>query len=82
MSRGADIMTFLASRERCLELNHTPREHWARLLPSSLNETALAVCAAQSTSNCPNYDCIKSILLESFKATPGVYRKKLLSLRH
>jgi hypothetical protein len=81
MSPQADIITFLASWERCLQLNNVPRDKWAKLLPSCLNERASAVYATQSIADCQDYDVTRAFLFEEFKANPSVYRKRLISLR-
>ena len=81
MGPQADIISFLASWERCLQLNNVPRDNWAKLLPSCLNERASKLYATQTIADCQDYDITRAFLCDAFKANPSVYRKRLLGLR-
>jgi hypothetical protein len=81
MGLQTDIITFLASWERCLQLNNVPCDRGANLLPTCLNERASAVYATQSIADCQDYEVTRAFLCEAFKANPSVYRKRLLGLR-
>lgn len=56
MHMGDDILTFLMTYERCLELNNVDRSLWARLLPAQMSQKALIIYARLSLkeSRCYN----------------------------
>ena len=77
MSPQSDIISFLSSFERCLEINGTPRHLWIQYLPSVLNERAGRIFSQQKIEVCRDYGQMRVILLNSFKSTPDSYLAKL-----
>jgi Zinc knuckle len=68
---------FFANFKRALELNGVPKEFWARLSPSVLNEKAAKIVNQLSLDECKQYDLVKSFLPEAFKATADTYLRRL-----
>lgn len=81
MTENSDMLIFLSSFERCLTLNGVSRDQYFKYLPGVLNEKANSVLASLSISDCCDYDVCRQVLLNEFRSTPEVYRRKLLSLR-
>jgi len=81
MQMGDDILTFLMSFERCLELNGVDRSLWARLLPAKLNQKALKIFARLSLEDSRCYDTVKRSILAGFKLNADSYLKTFRKIR-
>ena len=81
MSPDCDVIAFFLMLEKTLELNAVPKELWAKILPSVLNERAGKVFAQQSIDCCRDYDRSRALLINAFKCGSDVYLRKLHTSR-
>ena len=81
MHMGDDILTFLMTYERCLELHNVDRSLWARFLPAQLSQKALKIFARLSLEESRCYDTVKKAILGGFKLNPDEYLKTFRKMR-
>ena len=77
MSADCDVIAYFMMYEKTLELNEVPRDLWAKILPSVLNEKAGKIFAQQPMECCRDYDKSRALLINAFKCSSDVYLRKL-----
>ena len=81
MRENDDILTFVMTFERALELNGIDRGVWARLLPAQLNQKAMQIFTRLSLEESRDYDTAKRAILNGFKLDSSSYLKTFRTMR-
>jgi len=74
-----DVISFFSGLEKVLQINAVPKEAWAKLIPTTLNERCMRTYAKLSVTDCSNYDVVKAAIFDAFKANSHTYLQELTS---
>ena len=75
MRETDDILTFVMTFERALELNGIDRGVWARFLPAQLNQKSMQIFTRLSPEESRDHDTAKRAILNGFKLDSSSYLK-------
>ena len=77
MLPNCDVLSFFTTFERTLQINDVPNELWAKLLPTVLNERAMKLYAQLSVPQCSDYNFVRNVVIDAFKANAETYLHRL-----
>ena len=79
-SNEHDVVSFLLSFEKIVQLNQFPEETYAAILQTHLTGKAPKAFTELSVQDCQDYLKLEDVLLTAYTVVPEMYRKRFCNL--